>query len=183
MRAGTLASVLLFGLLSTTTAHAGDEASETESVTEFGPVKVGAEVPTFAGYDAKDAFVRSKTLLAEAKSGMIISFFATWCGPCKQGMPVIERNVGEREGWKAVFIDLGEEPQKVKPFLDEINVQGTVVYDKNGMIGKRYGVGNSLPKTFIVAADGTVRTIFVTEGKDFDEKLKAAMDAVAPKPG
>ncbi len=179
MPRGTLSSLMLFGLLSMSSAIAS-EGGTTETVTELGPVSVGAPVPTFAGYDNNDAFVRSKGLLEEAKSGLIVSFFATWCGPCKAGMPVIEKNVAEREGWKAVFIDLGEEPAKVKPFLASIGVTGTVVYDKNGMIGKRYGVATSLPKTFVVAPDGTVKTIFVTEGGDFDEKLKAAMDAVTP---
>ena len=151
------------------------EGKPSETVTEFGPVKVGSPMPTFAGYDNADTFVRSKQYVEAAESGLIVSFFATWCGPCRQGMPIIEEKVNSTEGWKVVFVDLGEDPAKVAAWLRTINVTSPVVFDQGGMIAKRYGVGNSLPKTFLMKADGTVATIFTTEGADFAEKLAEAM--------
>ena len=172
---------LLFAILSVgPAAYADDGNSVSETVQTFGPVSVGQPMPTFAGYDAGDRFIRSRELLANSKKGLIVSFFATWCGPCKVGMPIIDQAALQREGWEATFVDIGEKPDVVKQYLAEIGgVSGTVVFDRGGMISKRYGVSNSLPKTFVIANDGTVKTIFVTEGGDFAEKLNAAIAAVA----
>lgn len=165
-------TALAVTLLLTQAALAGDGA--TKVVSEFGPVKVANPMPTFAGYSLDGEFVRSKAL-TDNGGGVVVSFFATWCGPCKVGMPIIEKEVAKSENWKAVFVNVGEEEAKVKATLGKLGLDSTVVMDTHGTIGKRFGVGDSLPKTFIVGPSGKVGTIFVEESDDFQPLLEKAI--------
>ena len=158
--------------LSSSFALASDGTSQVAS--SFGPVKVAAPMPTFAGYSLEGEFVRSQGLVGDG-GGVIVSFFATWCAPCKVGMPIIEKEVANAEKWKVVYINVGEEEAPVKQMVKSMGLTGIVVMDTHGTIGKRFGVGESLPKTFVVGPSGKVGTIFVQEGDDLQPLLQRAI--------
>jgi len=168
----TILAALAAALLFSQVAFASGGVSKTAA--SFGPVKTAALMPTFAGYSLDGEFVRSKAL-TENGGGVIVSFFATYCGPCKVGMPIIEQEVAKNEKWKVVFVNVGEEEAKVKQMLSSMGLKSTVVMDTHGTIGKRFGVGDSLPKTFIVGPSGKVGTIFVEEGDDLQPLLEKAI--------
>lgn len=177
MRSSLLPVTLLGALLLAPTTGFGSGV-QSETATTFGPVSTGLALPTFAAYNHDGQFVRSKELIEAAKGGgLIVSFFATWCTACRNGMPVIEKQIAAHTGWQSVFIDFGEEPAKVDPWVAGLHLAGIVLYDENAYIGKRFGVAETLPKTFVVGPSGNVGTIFVVEGEDFGEKLAAAMSA------
>jgi thiol-disulfide isomerase/thioredoxin len=161
-------------------AHAQDANLTTQAQT-YGTVTVGQPLPSFSGYDMQGAVVSARQYIDGAPAGgFIVSFFATYCGPCRMGMPIIQEAVQSRPGWHAVFIDLGEPTQKVAPFLQQLGIQQRVILDESGFVGKRFGVSESLPKTFVVDSKGVVRAIFTEEGSDFREQLKAVVDKIAP---
>ena len=168
----TFVSALAAALLLSPIALADSGGSKTAE--SFGPVKTAAPMPTFAGYSLDGAFVRSKAL-TENGGGVIVSFFATWCGPCKVGMPIIEKEVAKNENWKVVFVNVGEEEAKVKQMVSAMGVDSTVVMDTHGTIGKRFGVGDSLPKTFVIGPSGNVGTIFIEEADDLQPLLETAI--------
>jgi len=154
-------------------AFAGSRLSTTAA--SFGPIKTGDSMPAFAGYNLDGALVRS-TSLTENGGGVVVRFFTSWSAPCKVGMPIIEKEVSKHKDWKTIFVSVGEEEASVMRMIRSMGLQSTVLLDTHGRIAARFGVGGSLPKTFIVGPSGKVGTIFNEEGEDLQSVLEMAIN-------
>ncbi len=89
---------------------------------------------------------------------IILNFFTTWCGPCKEEMPELHGYyLKNREHPIAlVGIDVDEAPEKVDAFANELGLTFPLGIDTNSVIANRYGV-RSYPTTVLIGADGKVR--------------------------
>jgi thiol-disulfide isomerase/thioredoxin len=156
-------------------------AAPSKTVTQMGPLKVGQPCPSFAGLTLNDQALSLGKLLAPDKGrppvAVVISFFATWCKPCKAQLPVIERVVASSKDVRGVLIDFGEDPDVVAPFVQAENLRLPVIPDKFTKIAARLGVDQALPRTLVLDGKGSVSTIFDHEGDDFDKALRAAIEA------
>lgn len=154
-----------------------------------GPVEVGDSLPTFAGWDLDRRVVSLKRLLAPEATppprAVVISIFATWCVPCRKGLPAIARVArAQGSGVSVLLIDVGEEADLVRPFLRELGVELPVLLDRFRTVGERlFGPGDmTLPRTFVLDGGGVVRAIVMTEGADFEDVLgREVKRAVAHK--
>lgn len=91
------------------------------------------------------------------KKVIILNFFATWCGPCKEEMPELN-NYYEKykdESFILIGIDANEREDTVKDFLKEYSVTFPVGIDHDGRLQKLFTV-RGLPTTIFIGADGTV---------------------------
>jgi thiol-disulfide isomerase/thioredoxin len=156
-------------------------ASPTHTVNQMGPLKVGQPCPTFGGLTLENRPLSLTKLLAPDKgstaTAVVISFFATWCKPCKAQLPVIERVVASSTEVRGVLIDYGEDPEVVAPFVVAQKLALPVVPDKFTKIADRLGVDQSLPRTLVVDSKGNVSAIFDHEGDDFEKVLRASIEA------
>ena len=168
--------IVLAGLLSVVSVQAEELSSKSTTVLELGPVRVGEMFPTFGAYTLTNQYL-SLTSLMENEKTIVVSYFATWCGPCRVALPKIEQFVTNNDNVEAVYIALGEKSSApVKKMADELNLNSPIVIDKFESIGIRHGVvvegkETTLPRTFILKPDGTVQTIVTVEGSDFVEFL------------
>jgi peroxiredoxin len=166
-------SILVFGLL----VSLSSIASPSKTTDTLGTVQINQILPSFGGYDLNDNYISSKHLLGK-HDVLVVSYFATWCMPCKKGLPIIEKNVQANDRINAVYIALGEsDTEKVREFASSLGVESTIVLDKFQTIGTRHGVvtqgdNDGLPRTFIMDGNGKIHTIFIEEGDDFAQLLK-----------
>ncbi len=85
---------------------------------------------------------------------VIIEFWATWCPPCKESIPVIEA-IQEKyapRGLSIIGISLDEGPgveEKVSAFRDAYKIGYPIIIDSDGKISSRYRV-SSIPTFFIL---------------------------------
>lgn len=109
------------------------------------------EVPTLEG----ERFRLSEHVGREV---LILNFFATWCGPCREEMPELDRLARSLEGrpFRLLAIDVQEKPGVVADFIRELGVRLPVATDESGEVAKRFGV-ESFPTTVLVGADARIQ--------------------------
>ena len=133
----------------------------------FAELMVGDDAPTFFVRDlAEKNFFFSDTL----KTGKpaVLSFFATWCVPCRAEMPELDTlshsykdinfylvNVSGLTQGKA---KMKEDPEKVKMMVDKLGVSLQVLMDKYGKVAEKYGV-KSLPRLVVIDQKSKVHYI------------------------
>jgi thiol-disulfide isomerase/thioredoxin len=91
------------------------------------------------------------------KKIIVLNFFATWCGPCREEMPELNRYFNEHkaESFFLLGVDAEEKQDRVDEFLNDLKVDFPAGVDE-GEIRKRYGV-NAFPTTVLIGVDGKVQ--------------------------
>ena len=88
---------------------------------------------------------------------VLLSFWATWCGPCKQELPSIEALYDKlsSRGLVVVAVDLGEEKAKVSQFVKSNKLTFPVLLDGSVAVGSAYGA-NSIPTNYLLDRSGRI---------------------------
>jgi thiol-disulfide isomerase/thioredoxin len=89
---------------------------------------------------------------------VVVNFWATWCEPCKEEMPSLDRLKAKLAGrpLEVLTVNYGEFPEKIAPFIARERITLTVLLDTQKDAARDWKVGG-LPMTFIVDAKGRVR--------------------------
>jgi len=88
---------------------------------------------------------------------IVLNFFATWCGPCREEMPELNTyfNAHKAESFLLLGIDAEEKQDRVDAFLADLKIDFPVGVDA-GPIQKQYGV-SAFPTTVLIGVDGKVQ--------------------------
>jgi peroxiredoxin len=116
---------------------------------------------------------------SKGKEVVVLDFWATWCGPCLQAMPQVERAVAEfkSQDVRLVAVNLQETAEQVTALLARQKLQVTVALDRDGSVADKYKAA-AIPQTVIIGRDGKVARLFVGGGPRLEEQLKEAIKAV-----
>jgi thiol-disulfide isomerase/thioredoxin len=92
---------------------------------------------------------------------VLINFWASWCGPCRQEMPEITQAYAQYHdrGFEVVSVDEQEDPSLVRKFVNEFGMQFPVAMDGSGTVGQTYRAGNTFPTSVWVDANGVVTDV------------------------
>ena len=91
---------------------------------------------------------------------VLINFWASWCGPCRKEMPLLEALHQRYEplGFTMLGINVEEDSSLADGFLRDTPVTFPILYDRENTVSKSYDV-ISMPTTIIVDREGNVRFI------------------------
>ncbi len=109
------------------------------------------------------------TLAGHRGKVLIVNFWATWCPPCREEMPSMERAwQGVRdEGVVLLAINVGETEEQIRNFTGKYPVTFPLLLDEDGSETRRWPV-QGLPTTYVVDAEG--RLVFRAIGaRDWDD--------------
>jgi peroxiredoxin len=115
----------------------------------------GAAAPPLALQDLQG---NSHTLSGYRGRVVLINFWATWCEPCRQEMPSIQRLRDKFTGkpFTALAVNLDEPEARVRQFLKQTGLDLPVLLDPDKKAAREWGV-RLLPVTYIIGRDGRVR--------------------------
>jgi thiol-disulfide isomerase/thioredoxin len=89
---------------------------------------------------------------------VLVNFWATWCVPCRDEMPSIERLRASLEGrrFAVLAVNLAEPEPRIRKFLEQVPVGFPVLLDRDTQTTRAWQA-KVLPATYIVAPDGVIR--------------------------
>jgi peroxiredoxin len=102
---------------------------------------------------------------------VLVNFWATWCPPCLEEMPAMERLWQKHKdaGFVLVAVSVDTDPKKVVPFVTEHKLTFPVAFDTKMAVAEKYGV-RALPSSFILGKDG-ILTALALGPRHWDNKV------------
>jgi thiol-disulfide isomerase/thioredoxin len=118
-----------------------------------GPL-IGQPAPDFSVGGVAGAPIRLSALRGKP---LLLNFWATWCIPCRQELPALQRFAGDQDGrWSVLGLDELENAKDVRAFAGPLGVTYPLAVDGDGSIAQRYRV-QGLPTSFVIDAQGIIR--------------------------
>jgi thiol-disulfide isomerase/thioredoxin len=122
--------------------------------------RIGATAPDFEWIGDDGQTLRLSSYRGKV---VVVNFWATWCRPCREEMPALQRVAASEPDVVVLEVDLMESRDKARSFLDSLALDRLQpVLDTDGATTRRYGV-LSLPSTFFVDKDGVIRHLELTQ--------------------
>jgi thiol-disulfide isomerase/thioredoxin len=111
-----------------------------------------------------DADGRERSLSDWRGKTVVVNFWATWCEPCRDEMPSLERLKARFAGkpFDVVAVNVGESRERVARFTRDVPVTFPIIYDKDSAAAKTWKV-RGYPTSYVLGPDGRIRYYFVGE--------------------
>ncbi len=140
------------------------------SLAAIGPANAAAGGGPAPNFTLKSLSGKNLKLSEMAGNVVMINFWASWCGPCREEMPLLNalHNKYEPLGFTVLGVNVEEQTDNARGFLKDFPVDFPVLLDNMNQVSKLYKV-IAMPTTVIVDRDGNMR--FLHKGyKSGDEK-------------
>lgn len=142
-----LVGLLVFGVLQT-----GDDTSIDQAVARGEkPAAHDASLPLLDG--------SGSSVLADYRGDgryVVVNFFASWCGPCEEEAPLLNRLQRRLAGRGTVLgVSWNDTVDDSRRFVRDHDVSFPVLRDVDGAFGRAYGI-TGLPETFVIDPQGRI---------------------------
>jgi len=127
------------------------------AVTASAAVQPSATAPDFTLRSVGGANLR----LAEQRGQVVlVNFWATWCGPCRQEMPHLNRLYDKYRsaGFVLLGVNIDDDPRAAADLAAKLGVHFPVLLDTDKRVSRAYDM-SAMPATLLIDRDGHVRHI------------------------
>jgi thiol-disulfide isomerase/thioredoxin len=103
----------------------------------------------------------SQVNLAQFKGKVVmINFWASWCGPCRQEMPLLEDIYKKynKLGFTLLGVNVEPDSKAADDWLKQTPVSFPILYDKDSKVSQMYDV-SGMPSTVIIDRKGNLRML------------------------
>lgn len=150
-----IAGVLLFGLLTVAIVQAMEKDEKPDNLPGL---KIGVKAPDF---ELEDLSGKKVKLSDYQGKKVILNFWATWCPPCKEEMPAMEKFY-QNAGDDVVILAVNIDPQfDVKGFADKMGITFPILLDKDDKVNSAYSV-MTIPTTYFINEEGLIANKYMT---------------------
>ncbi len=132
--------------------HATAAVSDPFAALRVSRVVGGSPIASFNLKELDGRTVHSKELAGKT---ILLNFWATWCGPCKEEMPSLARLQSQFDStqFQVVTVTTDMHPQGIKQFLDHLGIRLPVLFDENEDVSRSFMV-RGLPTTVLITQEG-----------------------------
>jgi thiol-disulfide isomerase/thioredoxin len=136
--------------------------------------RIGQPAPGFELPDLQGTMVSLEDLRGKV---VMLDFWATWCGPCRRSMPMLEELQSEYpEDLVLLAINLEEPLELVRSFVDANEIKSRVLLDEELEVGRVYQ-SISIPMQVIIDREGIVQHIEIGfTGGGTKERLRSQIE-------
>lgn len=141
----------------------------------------GDEAPDFQLPQISDNHELESVQLSDFEGkGVMLNFWATWCGPCEAEMPYMQELYPEYKdkGVEIIAVSLDTTELVVDRFIEKYDLTFPIPHDQNKEIRNLYKVG-PMPSSFFINPDGEI--VEVVEGALTLELLEGYLDQITPE--
>jgi thiol-disulfide isomerase/thioredoxin len=87
----------------------------------------------------------------------VVNFWATWCGPCVEEIPSLNRlrEQMKDQPFELISVNYADTPKKILDFMQKVRVDFPVLVDPNGKTAQQWNV-IGFPSTFVIGKDGKI---------------------------
>ncbi|MEE4245994.1 MAG: TlpA disulfide reductase family protein [Kangiellaceae bacterium] len=97
--------------------------------------------------------------LSELRGNVVmVNFWASWCGPCRQEMPLLDNFYKKynKLGFVLLGVNVEEDSSKAQGYLREVPVTFPILFDNTNSVSKMYDV-DAMPSTVLIDREGNLR--------------------------
>ena len=136
-----------------------------------------AAAPDFSLRDTKG----KKVSLSDHKGKVVlINFWATWCAPCIQELPSLQKiyNDHEKEGLVVLGINVDEARNisGIKPLAKKLNLKFPILIDSTGDVMKLYNPAMNIPYTVVIDKKGNIYAYFNGYHMGLENEIKKVVE-------
>ena len=128
------------------------------------------------GQVAPDFVLKSTTgenlRLSEYRGDVVmINFWATWCGPCRQEMPLLDELYTRyhRVGFNLLGVNIDDDTTRALRMVEELDLHYPVVFDTRKEVSRLYNV-KAMPATILVDREGNIRHVHYGYKPGYEDK-------------
>ncbi len=119
-----------------------------------------AAVPSGTAPDFTLRTAEGRNLRLQEQRGQVVmvNFWATWCGPCRQEMPHLNRLYEKyrSSGFVLLGVNVDDDPAKAAGTAAQLGVSFPVLFDAEKKVSRQYQLA-TMPSTLLIDRDGRVR--------------------------